>query len=159
LPYPVFQTAAEIFLKGLWLCKFAECRRLNDRSHVSWPRRAEIFRKLGPAGLGHDLVKIIDEIRTIPKYSNNVASMRFLALVERIVRYYYFPLSQGAKRNAWAANRYPIRFYDDEAGLSRATFLESFPPAGWIERLFKRMEQRAIRLWQLHHYFSKTSQR
>ena len=155
LPYPVFQTATEIFLKGIWLCKFPDCRRLSDRSYVSRQRRVEIFRQLGPAGLGHDLVRIIDEIRRIPKYSKNAASMRFLTLIEQIVRYYYWPLSQGANRNAWAANRYPIRFYDDEAGQSHATFLESFPPAGWIERLFTRMERRAIRLWQLHRHLSK----
>src|SRR5438874_3691662 len=62
LPYPVFQMAAEIFLKGMWLCKFPDCRRLNDRLHVDWRRRAEIFQQLGQAGPRHDLVKIIDEI-------------------------------------------------------------------------------------------------
>jgi len=155
LPYPVFQMAAEIFLKGMWLCKFPDCRRLNDRLYVDCRRRAEIFRQLGSERLGHDLVKIIDEIQRIPKYSKDAASVRFLALVDRIVRYYYWPLSQGAKRNVWAANRYPIRFYDDEAGQSRATFMESFPPAGWIEKLFKKMEQRAIRLWQLYLHLPK----
>src|SRR5438132_13530325 len=25
LPYPVFQMATEIFLKGMWLCQFEEC--------------------------------------------------------------------------------------------------------------------------------------
>ena len=157
LPYPVFQTAAEIFLKGIWLCKFAECRRLKDRSYVDQGSRAEIFRQLNH--LGHDLIKIIGEVRKIPKYNENRASVRFLALIESIVRYYYFPLSQGAKRNPWAANRYPIRFYDDKAGRSTATFLENFPPAQWIERLFKKMEQRATRLWQLHRHFAKKSQR
>jgi hypothetical protein len=147
--------AAEIFLKGMWLCKFPDCRRLNDRSYVDWRRRVEIFRQLGSKELGHDLVKIIDEIRKIPKYNKNAGSVRFLALVEKTIRYYYLPLSQGAKRDEWTANRYLKRFYDDEAGRSRATFLESFPPAGWIEKLFKKMEQRAIRLWKLHRHLSK----
>ena len=29
LPYPVFQAATEIFLKGIWLCQYAECRIFN----------------------------------------------------------------------------------------------------------------------------------
>lgn len=30
LPYPVFCIGTEIFLKGMWLCQFRECRMLAD---------------------------------------------------------------------------------------------------------------------------------
>src|SRR5437016_4784234 len=34
LRYPVFHMGTEIFLKGMWLCQFADCRQLNHSSYV-----------------------------------------------------------------------------------------------------------------------------
>ena len=34
LYYPVFQMGTEIFLKGMWLCQFEECRKLKHCGHI-----------------------------------------------------------------------------------------------------------------------------
>jgi len=95
LPYPVFQLATGVFLKGIWPCQFPECRTLQDHSYVNVTAREARFKQLQNR-LGHDLARILNEVRKIHKYRKNAPSMRFFDLIERIVALYYFPLFQGA---------------------------------------------------------------
>lgn len=154
LPYPVFQMATEIFLKGMWLCKYAECRELLDSSYVDSTGRTKYHDKLGSKGLGHDLLKIVNAVREIPAYQTDTPTMRFLELVERIIRVFYFPPYEADKRSRWADNRYPKRVYDDTARRAQAESFQSYPRAEWIEKLFRKMEEDADRLWNLRSELS-----
>ena len=149
LSYPVFQTGAEIFLKGMWLCQYPECRALTHSSYIDSDTRQEYSKRLRSKGLSHDLLRIIDEIRRIPQYRRSPSITRFLKLVERIVRCYYFPPYDADKRTRWAKSRYPKRVYDDVVRISSAEGLTSYPQARWIETLFRQMEQDVDHLWQL----------
>ena len=149
LPYPVFQIGAEIFLKGIWLCQFPECRALTHSSYIDSDKRQKYLKKLGSNGLSHDLLKVIDEVRRIPEYWRRPSIMRFLKLVERIVRRYYFPPYDADKRTRWADTRYPKRVYEDVVHVSSAEGLTSYPQARWIETLFRQMEEDVDHLWQL----------
>jgi len=146
LPYPVFQAAAEIFLKGMWLCQYADCRGLTDSSYIEKDRRqnySEILKELG-----HDLLAIVDNVRGIPEYQRASAITRFLDLVERVVRLYYFPPYEADQRTRWADARYPKRVYDDNAQKAAAESFQSYPRARWIEKLFEQA-QRDVDTWQL----------
>jgi hypothetical protein len=149
LPYPVFQMGAEIFLKGMWLCQFPECRALSYSSYINSGKRQKYLKKLGSKGLSHDLLKIIDKVLRIPEYRRRPSIMRFLKLVERIVRRYYFPPYDADKRTRWADTRYPKRVYEDVVHVSSAEGLTSYPQARWIETLFRQMEEDVDHLWQL----------
>lgn len=63
LPYPVFQMATEIFLKGMWLYQYPDCRTIKDSSYVDPDARNNYLQRLGRRGLGHDLLKIIEVVR------------------------------------------------------------------------------------------------
>ena len=64
LPYPVFQSGAEIFLKGMWLCRHEDCRLLGFSSFMEPDNRKKYLDELKNS-LGHNLIKIIKAIRTI----------------------------------------------------------------------------------------------
>jgi hypothetical protein len=147
LPYPVFQMATEIFLKGMWLCQFADCRGLTYSSYIDEAKRGRYQEKL--SGLSHDLLKIIGAVREIPHYQTNPSALQFLNLVEGIVRRFYFPPYEAEKRNRWADNRYPKRVYDDTARKSVAESFQSYPRADWVEKLFRQAERDVDDLWQL----------
>lgn len=149
LPYPVFQMATELFLKGLWLCQYAECRGITDSSYTAAEKRHDYSSKLRSDELGHDLITILGQVRAIPEYCSDTSAVRFLELVERIVRRYYFPPYVADKRTHWANSRYPKRVYDDANQTAQAESYAEFPEAEWIATLFQRMEQDVDRIWQL----------
>jgi hypothetical protein len=149
LPYPVFQMATEIFLKGMWLCQFEDCRTLTHSSYIDHKTRENYLTQLGPKGLGHDLIKIVNEVRKIPEYAKNAPTLKFLDLIERTVRYYYFPPYRADRARNWAYARYPKRVYNDVTRQSRAESFKSYPHAKWIARLFRGMEADADRIWSL----------
>jgi len=149
LPYPIFQMGTEIFLKGMWLCKFDECRALTHSSYVDQDTRAKRFGELGPNGLGHDLIKIVNEVGKIPEYAKDAEALQFLDLIERIVRRYYFPPYRGDKATRWAYARYPKRVYHDVVRKSEAESFTSYPFAKWIAKLFREMERDVDRIWSL----------
>ena len=81
----------EIFLKGMWLCQFDECRTLTNSSYIDQATRRKYFEDLGPNGLGHNLIEILNELRKIREYAEDAAALQFLDLIERIIRRYYWP--------------------------------------------------------------------
>lgn len=150
LPYPVFQMGTEIFLKGMWLCKRDECRVITNTSYVDPATREKYQEELGPNGLGHDLIKIIGALGHIQQYGDDLATMRFLKIVEGMIRWYYFPLYKADKPKArWAYSRYPKRFYNDRARTARADTLSHYPQQTMVARLFKEEKDRVGRLWNL----------
>lgn len=149
LPYPVFQMAAEIFLKGMWLCQFAECRQLSNSSYVNEPARNKYQQSLRE--LTHDLIRIIETCEQIPQYQGSASAVHFLTLLARIIRAFYFPPYDADQRSRWANSRYPKRVYDDEAQRARAESFHTFPRAEWVERLFREMETETDRIWGLRH--------
>ncbi len=111
LAYPVFQMGAEIFLKEMWLCQFADCRALADSRYMEPAKRSTYADRL-KRELGHDLLRIVAVNREIPKYQADTAVIRFLKIVEAIVRKSYFPLYEADKSGSHRAHaRYPKRFY------------------------------------------------
>ena len=146
LPYPVFQMAAEIFLKGMWLCQYSECRALNDSSYLDQAARNKYREELGK-DLSHDLLNIIGLLRKIPEYQTDVSTMRFLDLVDRVIRRFYYPPYEADKRSRWADTRYPKRVYDDRARDAHAETFQSYPRAEWIETLFRQMQIDVSRIW------------
>ena len=66
LNYPVFHFGCELFLKGMWLCQFEELRNIKHNMYVDKQTRNKFGTEL--KNLGHNLIKIIDDLRTIPKY-------------------------------------------------------------------------------------------
>lgn len=149
LPYPVFQMGAEIFLKGMWLCQFDDCRALAHPGYVDAAKRTYYIERLKKE-LGHDLLKIISANRQIPQYQAAPQVMRFLKIVEGIVRQFYFPLYEADKRgNHWAHARYPKRFYKDSASEGHADAFQSYPQQWLIVKLFTPMERQVNQLWQI----------
>lgn len=149
LAYPVFQMGTEIFLKGMWLCQFADCRSLADHGYIDATKRRDYIDRLKNE-LGHDLLKGIAANRQIPQYQADAAVMRFLKIVEAIVRRFYFPLYQADKRgNHWAHSRYPKRFYKDSAQEGHADSFQSYPQQWAIVKLFQPMEKHLDHLWHL----------
>src|SRR5215831_1792556 len=53
LRYPIFQIATEVFLKGMWLCQYADCRELTASSYIE-PNKRESYSEV-LRNLGHDL--------------------------------------------------------------------------------------------------------
>jgi len=159
LPYAVFQMATEVFVKGMWLCQFEDCRRLTHSSYIDRETREKYLTKLGPQGLGHDLIKIINDIRKIPKFVDDPASLTFLDLIERIVRRYYFPPYRADRARNWAYARYPKRVYNDTTHQSNAEGRTRYPPAKWIAKLFRKMEADVDRIWSLRACLSEQLKR
>ncbi len=159
LPYAVFQMATEVFVKGMWLCQFEDCRRLTYSSYIDRDTREKYLTKLGPQGLGYDPIKIISDVRKIPKFAEDAASLTFLDLIERIVRRYYFPPDRADKARNWAYARYPKRVYNDTTQQSNAEGLTGYPPAKWIAKLFRGMEEDVDRIWSLRAALSEKLKR
>lgn len=155
LRYPIFQMGTEIFLKGMWLCQFADCRQLNHSSYVDEAKRNKYRESL--RNLTHDLLRIIDALGQIPQYACSESAMRFLHLVEELIRAFYFPPYEADQRSRWTDSRYPKRVYDDVTRQARAESCQSFPRAEWIERIFRTMEADADRIWQLRAGLSRKS--
>jgi hypothetical protein len=149
LRYAVFQMGTEIFLKGMWLCQFDECRTLTSSSYIDQAARRKYFEELGPNGLGHDLIEIINELRKIREYAEDAAVLQFLDLIERIIRRYYWPPYRADKRARWAHARYPKRLYSDVARKAEAESFQSYPSGKWVAKLFRNMQRDADRVWRL----------
>lgn len=147
LPYPVFHAATEIFLKGMWLCQYADCRDLTDSSYIEQDKRENYSEKLKE--LGHDLLAILDSVRGISEYQRTSPIARFLDLVERVVRLFYFPPYEADKKTRWADARYPKRVYDDDARNGAAESFQRYPRAKWIQKLFQQAHLDLDDLWQL----------
>ena len=60
-------------------------------------------------------IKIVDQLRKIPQHQSEMSAMRFLDIVERIIRRYHFRPYDADKRGRLAECRYPKRVYDDTA--------------------------------------------
>jgi hypothetical protein len=149
LPYPIFHAGAEIFLKGMWLCRYKDCRMLDSSTYVSPERRAEMLEELKNL-LGHNLINILGKLRAIPKYQKDANCRRFFDMLSAIIRRDYFPVFAADKRgNEWASSRYPKRFYDDDKQLAAADTLNSYPPANFVLRIFRDAERHVDRLWRL----------
>lgn len=146
LPYPVFQFAAEVFLKGMWLYQFPDCRGLNASAYIDPPTRKKFHAQLRQ--LSHDLLRVVDGLRQIPEYTSNGKIARFLELIERVVRVFYFPPYEADRRNRWAECRYPKRVYNDSARVAHAESLQRYPRAEWIETLFRDVQPELERLWR-----------
>lgn len=148
LTYPVFQMGTEIFLKGMWLCQHDDCRALAQKTYMPVATRLEYEERLKK--LGHDLFGIIEAVREIDKYRTDAPSMRFLKIVEGIIRHSYFPLYKADKsKGRWAHARYPKRFYDDARKEGRADVLKSYPEQQFVLRLFEEMAGRIEPLWRI----------
>ena len=147
LPYPVLHAAIEIFLKGMWLCQYADCRGLTDSSYIEQDKRQNYSEDLKE--LGHDLLAILDKVREIPEYQRTSGITRFLDLVERIIRAFYFPPYDADERTRWADCRYPKRVYDDDEQKGAAESLQRYPRAKWVEKLFRQAEQALDDVWHL----------
>jgi hypothetical protein len=146
LPYGVFHMGTEIFFKGMWLCQYTQCRSIGEKHYVDAQTRAGYGD--GIKNLGHDLIKIVGALRRITEYQT-ASMLRFLKIVEGIVRQYYFPLYEADKRTRWADSRYPKRFYDDFAGIAHADNLHRYPQQELIVRVFKEAETEVDKLWGL----------
>ena len=147
LSYPLFQMGAEIFLKGMWLCQFEECRLLGADSYIDESRRKHFGNKLKDT-FGHDLLKITAELRQIPLYRDGPATMRFLAIVEAVIRTFYYPFYLGDKLDyKWAHCRYPKRFYSDVAKMGSANAWNRYPQQRLVAELFQRMKRDINDLW------------
>jgi hypothetical protein len=156
LPYPVFQMGAEIFLKGMWLCQFDELRFLTSNSYVEEATRALYMDRLGRRKrpgydrLGHDLLKIIESLRDVPHYRDDAPTLRFLRLVESLIRFCYFPFYKADKGHSrWANARYPKRFYDDINRVGRADAYTSYPEGKWVAKLFQDLKDHLCDLWNV----------
>jgi hypothetical protein len=147
LPYPVFLSGAEIFLKGMWLCRFPACRRVAQNSYVNEPFRRRIDGQLRKQG--HDLLKLISRLKRVARYRVDPVTMKFLHRVSAVVRQYHFPLYKADRAWSWSAARYPKRFYNDHARTSRANALQSFPDQRLVIALFDPMERHLDDLWQI----------
>ena len=125
LPYPVFQMGTEVFLKGMWLYQFKECRDLNDRSYVSIETRHKYLRDIKNISKAHDLIEIIQHVTKIACYSEDTQLSQFLKIVTGICQEYYLPVTDS--KMPWADERYPKRFYDDSSKAAGAELDEILP--------------------------------
>ncbi|MBA2433829.1 MAG: hypothetical protein H0V54_01865 [Chthoniobacterales bacterium] len=149
LPYPVFQAGAEIFLKGMWLCRYEDCRLLGHNSYIGPARRGEVFKELRNK-LGHNLLQIIELLRGIREYQADETSSDFLKAIRALICRDYFPAFQAdARGSEWASARYPKRFYNDEAGQAGADSFSHYPSQPFVERLFREAQQGVDDLWGL----------
>jgi hypothetical protein len=146
--YPVFQMATEIFIKGMWLCQYPDCRLLTSVSYVDPAKRQKYSDEL--RSLGHNLINIVKAVREISQYRDDAQTMRFLKIIEGVIRNYYFPLHESDERGSeWAHSRYPKRFYNDDAYEARADNFQRYPQQRMVAKLFQDAEQRIDRLWNL----------
>lgn len=146
LPYSVFQAGAEVFLKGMWLCRFPACRRVAHTSYVRPSLRQSIDARLRRQG--HDLLKLVGRLKRVKRYRDDPKSMQFLFRISTIVRLYYFPIYKSG-RGSWATARYPKRFYHDLGKKGHADGFNSYPDHRLVYALFFAMSQHLDQLWRL----------
>jgi hypothetical protein len=151
LPYPVFQAATEIFLKGMLLAQHENCRVVEASDYVPPETRKEYYLYLKK--LGHDLLGIISELQQIKLYSEEENISDFLKIISGVTRRYYFPLTEDDK--AWGHARYPRRFYDDTKADGHADGLKSYPEQWPLVLLFQDMISRVDRLWGITEGLAK----
>ena len=85
---PLFLLACEFFLKGMWLCKFKDCREVVYGGYINRDERDTINRNLKK--FSHTLINIIDECEIL--YGDDEQSLKFLKRVNAIIRMHYYPL-------------------------------------------------------------------
>lgn len=148
LTYPVFQMGTEIFLKGMWLCQFEECRRIAERDWIAADRRKYYQRHIQK--LGHDILGIIEAVRQIPQFDDSVSVCKFLDILQAIIRQHYFPFYESERRSRdWADARYPKRFYNDAEHQAQADSFQRYPEQGIILRIFSEAADEVERIWKL----------
>jgi len=145
LPYTLFQIGAEIFLKGMWLCQFEECRLLADGSYICENTRNNYSMAL--KDFGHDLLKIVSALQQVGRYRNDAHAVRFLKINESIIRRFYFPLYESDRKQNWANCRYPKHFYDDSANHGNADEWKQHPHQWLVVELFEQMKRQIPLLW------------
>jgi hypothetical protein len=148
LPYPVFQMGTEVFLKGMWLYQYEECRNLKQNSYVVPERRTYYLGQLINLSKEHDLLKIIRAVEMIPVYQNDAWLLRFLRILSGCSWAYYCPAANS--KRGWANERYPKRFYNDELKAGGADALKSYPEHWLVSRLFQEAAERIDFLWRKH---------
>jgi hypothetical protein len=89
LPYPVFQAGTEIFLKGMFLAQFDECRVVESRDYVAIDVRKKYQKIL--RNLGHDLLQIVEELQKVPLYQAEGNITRFLQVISGVTDTSRFP--------------------------------------------------------------------
>ncbi len=99
--------------------------------------------------LGHNLIKIIDDLRTIPKYRGDKKILRFLKIIEGVIRMYYYPLYKADQNREWANSRYPKGFYDDSTQEGKTDALREYPDQSMIVKLFDEIDNYIDRIWGL----------
>ena len=148
LPYSIFQSGTEVFLKGMWLCQFEDCRLLTQSSYITPERRRELGAQL--VKLGHNLLKIIETLGTLPQYRDDVVARQFLSRVSALIRQDYYPLHVADERSReWAHSRYPKRFYQDSKKEGHADAYQSYSQQRLIVALFKPLNPHLRQLWDL----------
>jgi len=147
LPYPIFLSGTELFLKGMILCQYPECRRVAQIGYADTKKRRKydvIVREYG-----HNLPALIAANRQIKQHKSDKVCMRFLERLDALVRIYYFPLFASDQNHGWSIARYPKRFYDDHFKKGSADGLKIYPPHDLVVRLFEQMERYLNRKWRL----------
>lgn len=147
LPYPVFLAAAESFLKGMYLCRYPECRRIASTGYIRPERRLKYFKVV--KGFGHHLPNLIKANKRIKVYRTDAECMRFLNILDALVRRFYYPLRAAEESYGWASARYPKRFYNEQTKHGAADGYKSFPEQEFVALLFKRMERYLDNKWNL----------
>lgn len=154
LPYPIFQAGAEIFLKGMWLCQYQDCRLCHSSAFVPQARRDEVLNELKKK-LGHDLLRIVDLLARVPSYQHDQALSEFLRVIGSLVRRDYFPVFNADRGNKWAFARYPKRFYMEIRKEGASDSYNSYSPAAFLARLFREAQERLDDVWQLRASLAK----
>lgn len=147
LTYPVFLSGAELFLKGMLLCQYPECRRIAHVGYANYSKRRKyegIVKKHG-----HNLLELVAANRAVEKYKTDEACMRFLSRIDALVRSFYYPLYAADQNHGWAIARYPKRFYKDAEQSGHADGIKSYPPHAFVVRLFEEMESYLNAKWRL----------
>lgn len=147
LPYAVFLAATESFLKGMYLCRFAECRQIAFNGYIR-PKRREHHLKI-MRKFGHHLRNLIKALKRIKAYRTDAVCVRFLAILDGAIRRFYFPLRAAEENYGWATARYPKRFYNDAKKEGKADGLRTFPQQEHIAKLFEAMEHYLDKKWNL----------
>jgi hypothetical protein len=147
LPYAVFLAATEAFLKGMYLCRFPECRQIAACGYIRPARREHHVESLKE--FGHHLPNLIAALGRMKAYRTDIACVRFLAIINGVVRRFYYPLRDADKKWGWATARYPKRFYNETTKDGRSDGMRTFPQQGYIETLFKAMERHLDKKWNL----------
>jgi hypothetical protein len=149
LPYPIFLAAVESFLKGMYLCRFAECRQIASSGYIRPLRRLYPLKAIKK--FGHHLPNLIKALKRVKAYRTDAACMRFLNILDGLVRRFYYPAHAADENHGWATARYPKRFYNDQTKQGSADGYRSFPQQALVIRLFQGMNHYLDKKWNLRH--------